>query len=112
MTAHDYETDNVIINPYIRIVNPETRREVFLNTLTFGERGQESIKDLDFYLSTGQSSLTHYEVWAVVGNYNFSPLNTVSHLLPEKSRTLLGFLIPKDIKEFLPKTFRFLNKKN
>ncbi len=113
MTLVDHETRESIINPYIRISHPISKKWVSLNTLTFGQMGQDEL--IHHFDSKRLSSLcedTCYEVTAVVGEYNFPHLNTVSLIKAPRSQTLLGFLEKDVVKKYFPNSFRALDEGN
>lgn len=107
MTAHDHETSNRIVNPYIEVSHNSDER-VCINTGTFGEACQEElIHPLD---SESLIEEDYYEVMAVVGEYNTPATKTVSLTGIARSRTFLGYLEKGVVEKNLPRTFVFFNK--
>ncbi len=115
MFAIDHETEEMIINPYIRI-SKSLDLGVCLNTSTFGNCQKKLISHLnDDILKLGKiEGKEFYTVEAIVGEYNCEPnetfLNSVSLVRHERSRTILGYLERGIVESELPKTFASLNK--
>ena len=112
MQKEDFETGKTLLNPYVEIKRMRDNEWIFhINVSTFGK----CLEHLMPPFTESEPNLLEESDFVVYGSVGRTVVNSEGNAYlkinePTISRTLMGFLSEKIVKEKLPEVYKFLRK--